>query len=237
MDHAVQKIEIFGGAEYVYAAPSRNAFRFDRRNGCVVMTVRPGDRAGYDRARGRPFERAELLSRFVLPFGRPTTIRYFQYIAPGSTANVPAIIGQLHNSAEAEERPLPAIIAMQAQHGVQRILTHAVPERLAPKAPVSMVRWSAPQTVGRWVHWIWEITPDPLSGHLRVWRDGASIVDAAMPLGYNDPRGPYWQFGIYRVRDVGVMRVAYADVTIRPGAAGPIGETPPPPRCSVEPVG
>ncbi|MFZ2981674.1 MAG: hypothetical protein WA085_11645, partial [Sphingobium sp.] len=105
MDSVEQTVQIIGDAEYVYAASSRHAFRIDRRSSCVTMTVRPGDRASYDRARNRPFERAELLSRIALPFGRPATITYFQYIAPGSTASLPAIIGQVHNSAEASERP------------------------------------------------------------------------------------------------------------------------------------
>ncbi|WP_354957072.1 heparin lyase I family protein [Sphingobium sp. CECT 9361] len=201
------------------------------------MTVRPGDRASYDRARNRPFERAELLSRIALPFGRPATITYFQYIAPGSTASLPAIIGQVHNSAEASERPLPAIIAMEMNGGVQRILTHSVRERFALASPKSMIRWSAPATLGRWVHWIWEVTPDPVAGHLRVWRNGIAIIDSTMPLGYNDPRGPYWQFGIYRVQDRGVIRVAYSNMSVRLGPAGSVASTPPPPpRCTVPPL-
>lgn len=222
---------------YLMNEPAPGAIRIDPDGGCVTVTLRPGDQASYDRVRRRPYERAELISRTPFAFGRTSRISFYQYIAPGSRTQVPTIIGQVHNSAEQGERPLPPIMAMELDRGVQRIVTRSVAEKYATAMPPRMIRWTAPATLGVWVHWEWDITPDPVRGHLRIRRDGVVLVDQDMPLGYRDARGPYWQFGIYRPRDTSVVRVAYGGVRIAPGrpeagGASSAGA----PRCAVAPL-
>jgi hypothetical protein len=234
---ASQSPVIIDRTEYFISAPSADTIRHDERQSCTVFTVRPGDQAPYDRQRGRPYERAELISRAPFPFGKSATISFFQYIAPGSAATRPAIIGQIHNTGGQSERPQP-FVAMRVNGGVQYIITHSGGERHAARK--TAVRWSAPVVVGRWVHWVWEFTPDRVMTTLRIWRDGTAIFDAPLRLGsYDGPRGPYWQFGIYRSKDVKTMRVAYASVTMRPGPFAGFARAmaPAPPTCPVEPVG
>jgi hypothetical protein len=52
------------------------------------------------------------------------------------------------------------------------------------------------------------------NGLLQVWRNGASIFDQAIPLGYNDALGPYMKFGIYRGTDPAVTAVQFANLEI-----------------------
>ena len=220
-------------AEYAITAPSPDLIQYDESRSCVTFTVRPGDQAPYDRKRARPYERAELINLSAFPFGKPVTISYFQYIAPGSAATRPAIIGQIHNTGPAD-RPQP-FAAMRVDGQSQYLVTYSGGGIHDPRK--STVRWSAPLVLGRWVHWTWQYTPSRTNTTLRIWRDGTPIFDAPLQLGgYTGPRGPYWQFGIYRSKDRTTMRVAYAAMRVRPGPPTIPPAVPPRPSCPVKPL-
>lgn len=225
---------IINDAAYAITAPSPRLIQHDEHSSCTIFTVKPGDQAPYDRQRGRAYERAELINLSAFPFGKAETISYFQYIAPGSAATRPAIIGQIHNTTVPGSGPQP-YVAMRVNGAFQYVVTNSGSGPEASRK--SVVRWSAPVIFGRWILWTWQFTPDRIDTRLQIWRDGIPIFSAPVRLGgFTDPRGPYWQFGIYRAKDSTTMRVAYASVSIRPGAYGDIPSTLGVPSCSVAPV-
>ncbi len=214
-DGAQQPIVVIDQAEYAISAASPKTIQLGQEGACLVFTVRPGDVAPYDRIRSRGYERAELIRLRAFPFGETTTISFRQYIAPGSKAasNRPAIIGQIHNTGGQTARPQP-FVAMQVVGEKQRIITFSGGG--TQEVRKSAVRWEDPVVTGRWVDWIWAFKPDRTETSLQVWRDGVQLFPNALNLGgYDGPRGPYWQFGIYRPQDLSMMRVGYANVTTR----------------------
>lgn len=233
-DVAADARMFIGGAPYAISAPSADLIQRDERSGCTIFTVRPGDQAPYDRQRGRPYERAELINLAALPYGKSALISYFQYIAPGSAASRPAIIGQIHNTAVPGSGPQP-FVAMRVNGSTQYVATNSAGGKGASRK--TTVRWSAPVVVGRWIHWVWQFRPDRSDTTVQIWRDGVAIFDAPVRLGgYTDPRGPYWQFGIYRSKDTTAMRVAYAAVSVRAGRHREADDGGAPPSCPVAPI-
>lgn len=241
MEKALDQLTVIvGQAEYAVSAPSSENIRLAPGGGCAVFTVRPGDVAPYDRMRGRPHERAELIGLKPFTFGKVEVISFMQYIAPGSAASRdrPAVIGQIHNTGGQTKLPQP-FVAMQMVGKRLRIVTFSGGKTLA--APKSVARWEVPVEVGRWIRWTWEFAPDRTETKLQVWRDGVPLFPAALNLGgYDGPRGPYWQFGIYRPKDMTAMRVGYADMTVREGPlnSSALGQSRKIARtCAVKPIG
>ncbi len=59
--------------------------------------------------------------------------------------------------------------------------------------------WTGALDLGVWVGWTvharWSHGSD---GLLRIWKDGHQIVEKRGPNSYNDPRGMYFEIGIYK---------------------------------------
>jgi hypothetical protein len=50
---------------------------------------------------------------------------------------------------------------------------------------------------------------------LQWWRDGVLMLDlTGFSMGYNDPVGPYWQFGIYRNTSPEDLTIEYRNVEV-----------------------
>ncbi len=235
-----QPTVVVGQTEYAVSAAAPENIQLAPDGACAVFTVRPGDVAPYDRIRRRPYERAEFINLKPFAFGEAQVISFMQYIAPGSAAsgNRPAVIGQIHNTGGQTRRPQP-FVAMQVVGTRQRIVTFSGGGEHQSRK--SVAQWEAPVEAGRWTQWTWEFVPDRTETKLQVWRDGVQLFPAALELGgYDGPRGPYWQFGIYRSKDTTTMRVGYAEMTVRSGplgSAAKVGTSTVPAMCSVEPVG
>lgn len=215
-----------GASEYITSAPLNDAIR--RGKDCTGFRIRPGDRAPYDVALDRPFERAELISLRKVPFGVPVTVEFWRFVVPGPVASVATIVGQFHSSAQPGQIPMSPPVALEIGRGVERLVTRSTTEGLPKERPGNVVRWTGPLEAGRWVRWRLRIVFDPGKGRIQLWRDGKQLVDQTAPVGYNDPVGPYWQYGIYRPSAQEPIRVLYAGMRQRIGRELPHDRGQPP---------
>ncbi len=80
---------------------------------------------------------------------------------------------------------------------------------------------------GAWTDWVFHMKWSPKSdGLIQIWQNGKKVVDTAGPIGFNDPRGPYFKFGIYKgwrdrttpVGVVGVRTLYHDEVRVASGA-------------------
>jgi len=52
---------------------------------------------------------------------------------------------------------------------------------------------------GAWTDWVFHMKWSPKSdGLIQVWQNGKKVVDSAGPIAFNDARGPYFKFGLYK---------------------------------------
>ncbi|WP_395396233.1 heparin lyase I family protein [Novosphingobium sp. BL-8A] len=233
---AEQPSVIIDQAAYAVSAGSPRSVWREQDGACLIFTVRPGDVAHYDRVRKRPYERAEVISIRPFTFGETNTISFQQYIAPGSAASNdrPAVIGQIHNTGGQTGHPQP-FVAMQIIGERQRIITFSGGRTQDVRK--STAQWVGAVERGRWVRWVWEFKADRAETRFQAWRDGIQLFPSALNLGgYEGPRGPYWQFGIYRSKDLATMRVAYADVSLRKASLGSRVANFSAPTCPVQAV-
>lgn len=229
---------VLDGTGYIPSAARAESLRM--RGDCIRVTLASGDRVPFDAARGRPYERSELISQRKIPFGVPVTVSFSQYVVPGPLPSVPTIVGQFHNSAHPGQIPLSPPFAFEIDKdgagdgtggGVQRIVTRDTTDPYPSAPPRRNIRWTGPLVMGEWVAWRITAVFDPSGGMLRVFRDGVAVFDQPIPLGYNDPVGPYWQFGIYRPSAPESLDILYANMreTIGQDALAPSTVPPPPP--------
>lgn len=113
------------------------------------------------------------------------------------------VAGQWHAVPDVEDAPMSPILAQSLTDGIFKISVRSDARRIQNKNGVGN-----PRTVyedrtfprDQWVRFSYHIRFDPFGkGLLQVWRDGKPIVDLHdVSIGYNDKRGPRYQFGIYR---------------------------------------
>jgi hypothetical protein len=190
-----------------------NTFRFE---------VRPGDVWTLSDSAAK--ERAELSQRAVLDPAADIWVSHALRVEPGGTyPGGFVVLGQFHNSPDPNELSPSPLFAYTFDGGVLRVdLRTSTENPLVANPPPIIVYTDAAFPVGRWVRFVAQLRVDPAgSGFVKVWRDGAQIVNYSGPLGYVDAAGPYWKFGIYRAATSGTMVVRYANVEVSASSLSP----------------
>jgi hypothetical protein len=105
------------------------------------------------------------------------------------------VLGQWHAVPDDDDASMSPVLAQSFTDGIFKISTRSDDQRRQTAASTG-----SPRT---WVNFVYRIRFDYAGrGILQVWRDGKSIVNLRnVPIGYNDVRGPRYQFGIYRQKD------------------------------------
>ncbi len=184
-----------------------NSFRFERR---------PGDRWAKDVSdnnswQGQTKERTELDDP-VRHGARDFTVSFSMMVEPGPPLGAPyVILGQMHRGGGGQD----------ASRGAQPFS-----QQLLPRDVFRVVTAGGDdnrgQTVftdrsfqrGRWYNFNYRIHEDPAQGAVIGYRDGAKIIDYHGPVGFNDPDGVYFRFGIYGPASTTPIAVHYRDVHV-----------------------
>lgn len=125
------------------------------------------------------------------------------------------VIGQIHSS----NSPNPGDVALSppwAQDisgGVFTIQTRSYTATPVASNPPPVTRYTdAAFPRDEWIGFVYRLNFDPTNGYMQAWRDGSSIFDAAIPLGYNQPDAGYLKYGVYRSADPSTSVVEFANV-------------------------
>ncbi len=202
---------------YAIARLTPNLWRFESRQG-------DGNSAG------RGSDRAEMVAQYSR--GTPcNTVGWRRDIwhsfAMRVSGNVGKdgkwlVVGQWHGVPDAGDVDMSPVLAQSFTDGVFKISTRFDKNRVQFPG-----RLGNPRTVyedrrfpwNTWVNFVYHIRFDYAGdGLLQVWRDGKLISNLRdVPIGYNDARGPRYQFGIYRqANSVGDFAVEYANHEFSP---------------------
>lgn len=212
----------FSGREWgVHATPNSHALLAASFQGAPYhrFEVRGQDTAFLDRGKA-PRNRAELYSLSRDPNGKETWFSYSFRIrnGPPTTATF-CILGQFHSTPDIGDAPgLSPVFAINlVREGTLRFVsrTSATPlQTFNPKPTVLRdVQGIARE---RWYRLVGRIVFDYAGrGSVEVWMNGNKIIDRKnIPIGYNDKKGPYWKFGIYRAAAAEPLVVDYANMEI-----------------------
>lgn len=168
-------------------------------------------------------DRAELVAPYTanrshntVPFG--TTVEHsYSFRWDGALDPDPAkwtIIGQWHGVQDSGDAGLsPPLSCELTGAGNLRIVTrydaNAVQTELTDTHYTE--RYSQPLSAGAWHHLHFRIVFSFTGAAvLQVHLDGVKIIDlSGISMGYNDARGPRYQFGLYRAQDTAGTLVAY----------------------------
>ena len=186
--------------------------------------ARTGERRLKASERDRPIDRSELsFSRHPFAFGQLYAIHFEVMFEPGPANTARAMkFFQVHNTNDPGDfASLGPVLALQLDRERLRIVTRADPAPVTPKRPPDSWRYTDTADIarGRWYAFDILVRFDPVGdGRLVVKRDGAVLVDATGPIGYNDRAGPYAKMGVYRdtVPETAVVR--FRNLSIKPAA-------------------
>lgn len=186
-----------------FARDFKNLWRFE---------VRSGDK-DQDQYNTKPRDRSEIIALdYHVPYGQDIWQSYAMYIAPGTKQVVDTklaadwlILGQWHGTADKGEMGLSPPFAIDYGNDTLTVKTAAVPEKVSTYWPTYTTRYSDPAFPrGKWVNFVMRTRFDYSGkGEFQLWINGKEVANAKnIALGYNDDVGPYYQFGIYRGREV-----------------------------------
>lgn len=196
------------GDPYRLAADETRPDAFSHHDGIYAFTLRPD----YQRAASQSADaskgvhRSELVSLKTQPFDRAVTLSYDFMVADGARITSDFCnAGQWHGKADKGERSLSPAFAVRIEQDMLRILT---------RGPGSeAVRYSAPLKRDHWYSVSMRLVFSPTHGALVLSLDGKTVIDERdIPLGYDDLRGPYWQFGVYKRLSPEVVQVRYRNI-------------------------
>jgi hypothetical protein len=184
--------------------------------------ARTGERRLKASEKDSPIERSELsFSRHPFAFGRPYAIHFEVLFEPGAANTAHAMkFFQVHNTNDPGDfGSLGPVLALQLDHERLRIVTRADAAAVTPKRPPDNWRYTDTADIerGRWYAFDILVRYDPAGdGRLVVRRDGAVLVDATGPIGYNDTAGPYAKIGVYRDTAPETAVVRFRNLSIAP---------------------
>lgn len=170
--------------------------------------VRQGDHASFDTLNDR--DRSEL-SGNLGGFALTNNISYWLSFSSRVTVtpNVISanqnggwlICGQMHNTADLHDvvSPSPVFTQLYSDANITLITRSSTQDPLLANVSGILRATDTLPWQGVWRNNVYNFSFDPNgAGFLKWWRNGTLMVDTgAIPLGFVDAVGPYWQFGIY----------------------------------------
>ncbi|MGY3697498.1 hypothetical protein ACVIGA_007578 [Bradyrhizobium sp. USDA 3240] len=193
--------------------------------------VRKGDHAWYDSA---SVDRSEINSTVTYPAATPITLTYQLMVEPngsnGALVNSATgwfIVGQWHNDDDASGVGTSPPVALNLQGDRLQVLVRHCPPGKNPSNGAGFVvtktLWTDPNPIvtGKYhdVKVQAQFSNDP-TGYLKVWIDGAPVVNYSGPLGFGV--GTNWEFGIYRSSAPETVAVNYRNLMITTGSLTPV---------------
>lgn len=211
-----------GGHYYEPAAASSSPNAIQMSNteqGTIRFNARSGENSRWDQKEGSRVDRAELTGwAQPNPLGQDVWISYAQRVLPGDPVTSRwCVIGQMHATTQAGDRGSSPPFALHLLPGdVYEISTRYVATARHTENPDETIRYSGAIERGRWYNHVFRLRfgykGDAV---LQWWRDGILMLDLkGFSMGYNDPVGPYWQFGIYRNTSPENLTIEYRNVEV-----------------------
>ncbi|WP_128970894.1 heparin lyase I family protein [Bradyrhizobium tropiciagri] len=193
--------------------------------------VHKGDYAWYDSS---SVDRSEINSTVTYPAATPIMLSYqFMVEANGSngafvnSATGWFIVGQWHNDDNASGVGTSPPVALNMQGDHLQVLARYCPPGKSPSNGAGFVvtktLWTAPNPIvtGKYhdVQMQARFSNDA-TGYLKVWVDGASVVNYSGPLGFGV--GTNWEYGIYRSSAPEIAAVNYRNLMITSDWSTPV---------------
>ncbi|WP_417525600.1 heparin lyase I family protein [Marinovum sp.] len=204
------------GEAWSYTEPSTGVMRFEvRQDDYYDDPALPA--AQDDQAQGK--NRSEVGSLKHMQFGREFTVDFDFLLEAGPSNSAEfLLLAQFHQTEDedADGNTIDAAasppLALQLRGDRLEIAGRTDPNAVTTGTPdkITTPGYDTPTTntmyldtdpIPRdtWINIRFEVVFDHTGGGaLKVYRDGALIVDYSGPLGYNDVIGPYLQMGVYR---------------------------------------
>jgi hypothetical protein len=210
------------GHYYEPAAAASNPHAIQRSSsepGLIRFNAREGQNSRWDQKEGSAVDRAELTGwAQPNPLGSDIWLAYSQRVLPGDPITSRwCVVGQMHATTQAGDRGSSPPFALHLLPGdVFEISTRYVAAARHRENPDETIRYSGKIERNRWYNHVFRLRfgykGDAI---LQWWRDGVLMLDlTGFSMGYNDPEGPYWQFGIYRNTSPEDLVVEYRNVEL-----------------------
>ena len=195
------------GADYAILQTAVGEYRFD---------VCPGDRWRRDAEKKRAKERAELKSNSPVAFDVDYRVSYEMRIDTPLPVEGYIIAGQWHATEDPGDRPTSPPFSMEIWGSDLVAKTRSITERIYTGSPKTVERFRMKNiTSGRWYKIAYDIRFSDATGKLVLWINRKQVYAGAIPIGFNDARGPYFKFGIYRNEAAERVVIRYRALSIR----------------------
>ena len=205
------------GADHSIVEIGEGEYRFE---------LRPGDVWAQDVRKKRDRERAELQSKSRVLFDADYSVSYDMLIEAKLPIPGFLIAGQWHATEDAGDVPSNPPFSIELWGSDLVAKTCATTEQIHAESPQSVVRYRMKDIAqGVWHNIRYEIRFSPVAGRLVLWIDGARVYAGRIPLGFNDKRGPYFKFGIYRPKVDATAIIRYRSLSVR-ALGGPLRSVP-----------
>lgn len=209
------------GADYAILETAKGEYRFE---------VRPGDRWLRDAQKKRASERAELKSNTPVENNVDYRVSYEMRIDTPLPIERNIVAGQWHATEDPGDRPTSPPFSIELRGFDLVVNTRSITERIYTGSPKTVERFRMKGLkTGRWYKIAYDIRFSHAAGRLVLRIDGKQVYAGAIPIGFNDARGPYFKFGIYRSpsRKKTIMRYRRITITLARASVGAAPASPP----------
>ena len=156
--------------------------------------------------------------------GEPVWFSYAMRVRSGPAVTNWYVLGQFHSTPDTGDDASSPPFSINLIPGEKvRFIRRFDPAPLTTVTPATTIMHERTIARERWYRIVgrvvfgWEN-----NGAVDIWWDGAQVVSLANTnIGYNDLRGPYWKFGVYRAKASETLVVDYANMEL--GAASLLG--------------
>jgi len=134
---------------------------------------------------------------------------------PSASATTWCIIGQIHSTASPNigDVLLSPAWAQDISGGVFTVQTRSFAGTPVTSNPPAITRYTdAALPRDTWINLVYQLTFDPSAGAMQIWRNGSSVFNSTIPMGYNQPDAGYPKFGIYRSASTTTTTIEFANV-------------------------
>ena len=192
----------------------KTAYRFE---------VRPGDGWGDGFKKS---SRAEFSEKWNAPFNHETWYGMSIFIPKDIQPILKRlVIGQWHGTSHMVDKvevwcDRPSVLSneLHLTQTFQIIVRYETEKRCAPNSydPTSHVKRKhftlSKFSLGVWNDLIYQVRwSTKKEGYLNVWLNGEKVVEYKGPIGFFDPKGPYFKYGIYRYKSEYNTHIVYFD--------------------------
>jgi len=199
------------------------SWSIQKQNTAYRFEVRPGDGWGDGFKKS---SRAELSEKWNAPLNHETWYGMSIFIPKDIQPILKRlVIGQWHGTSHMIngdkvwcDRPSVLSNELHLTKTFQIIVRYETEKRCAPSHPNTDLHilekyfYLMEFALGEWNDFIYQVhwsTED--DGYLNVWLNSEKVVEYKGPIGFFDPKGPYFKYGIYRYKSEYNTHIVYFD--------------------------